>query len=136
MTRLAPLPALLLLAACTASASDGPAGAPRVAQDRLAEALAGYSPAGEPVACVNQRDLRGNKSAGEGALIFEASGNRLFVNRPPAGCPELSFNRTLITRTPTGQLCRGDIVRVADLASTVEYGSCGLGDFTPYRRVR
>jgi hypothetical protein len=58
------------------------------------------------------------------------------VNRPPGGCPELKFSRALITRTTSNQLCRGDIATVFDTVSGIQFGSCGLGDFTPYRRVR
>lgn len=85
--------------------------------------------------CVNQRLLGGNRSYGEGVILFEGqSRNIVYVNRPPGGCPELSMGRALKTRTTTGQLCRGDIVSVFDPVSGIDYGSCGLGDFTPYRR--
>lgn len=87
------------------------------------------------VSCVQQRLMRSNRSIGEGAVIFEGTNGRLYVNRPPAGCPELDSGRTLITRTPSTQLCRGDIVNVVDLTSGMHYGACGLGDFTPYRRA-
>jgi hypothetical protein len=104
-------------------------------ENELAETLRGRT-AGPPVSCVNQRLLRGNRSVGEGAIVFEASNNLIYVNRPPAGCPELDSGRTLITRTTTSQLCRGDIVTVVDPVAGFSYGSCGLGDFQPYRRMR
>ena len=103
----------------------------------LAAALEGFEQSGPPVSCVNQRDLQGNRSAGEGAIIFRGPTSRtLWVNRPAGGCPSLDLGRTLVTRTSSTQLCRGDIARVVDLTSGTEYGGCGLGDFTPYRRVR
>ena len=34
----------------------------------------------------------------------------------------------------TGQLNHRNIVTVFDPTSGIEYGSCGLGDFVPYRR--
>ncbi|HEX8400433.1 MAG TPA: hypothetical protein VF628_01880 [Allosphingosinicella sp.] len=130
------LPLFALTAGCT-SADQEPVELTTAAGTELAEAVRGRV-AGPPQSCVYQRPLGGNRSAGEGAIIFEGQTNGavLYVNNPPAGCPELKFNRALITRTPTGQLCRGDIVTVADLTSGIQYGSCGLGDFTPYRRVR
>jgi hypothetical protein len=106
------------------------------AQTELAAAIEGRS-AGPPQSCVSSRDLRGNRSAGEGAIIFDGpSQNLLFVNRPAAGCPELRMGRALKTRTTGSQLCRGDIVDVFDPVSGFSSGSCALGDFTPYRRLR
>lgn len=101
----------------------------------LAQELRGYAQSGPPESCVSQRNLRSNRSVGEGAIIFEGPGSLLYVNRPSAGCPDLNFGRTLISRTTSSRLCRGDIVTVADLTSGAEFGGCGLGDFVPYRRV-
>jgi hypothetical protein len=103
----------------------------------LEAALAGYEQSGPAVSCVNRRDLGSNRSAGEGAIIFEGrTRSRIWVNRPAGGCPSLEFNRTLITSAPSSQLCSGDIARVVDLGSSVEHGGCALGEFTPYRRRR
>jgi hypothetical protein len=129
------LAGLGLAAACTANEPADP----RVAQtqaEQLSRALAGYEPAGPPTSCVQLRDLRGNRSAGD-AIIFEgATNSTLYVNRPPGGCPSLDFGRALVTRSTTSQLCRGDIADVVDPVSRTTYGGCGLGDFEPYRRVR
>jgi len=99
----------------------------------LAEALANRTPEA-PLDCVDQRDLSVHKSFGRGAILF---GNRkdtvVYLNRPPAGCPGLNVATTIETKTPGTRLCRGDLVTVADPASHVEYGSCALGQFTPYR---
>ncbi len=103
------------------------------AADSAAEALAGRT-AGAPVACVNLRDLRGNRSVGDGAILFEGPGGMVYVNRPAGGCPDLNAGRTLVTRTPSGRLCSGDIARVVDPVNGIEYGSCGLAEFVPYRR--
>ena len=101
----------------------------------LVQELSGRVQSGPSVSCVSQRDLRSNRSVGEGAIIFDGPGNLIYVNRPPAGCPDMRLGRTLITRTTSSRLCAGDIVTVADLVSGSEYGGCGLGEFTPYRRV-
>lgn len=101
--------------------------------DKAAEALAGRT-AGTPVSCVNLRDLRGNRSLADGSLLFEGRGGLVYLNRPANGCPDLNAGRSLVTRTPSGQLCRGDIARVVDPTNGIEYGSCGLGEFVPYRR--
>jgi hypothetical protein len=134
MKKLALIPLATLAVSCTAGASGAPEEMSATAQTRLAEELRGYT-AGPTLSCVSQRDLRGNRSVGEEAIIFEGRGRTIYVNRPPAGCPELSFNRALITRTPSTRLCRGDIATVFDPTSSIEYGSCGLGDFTEYRKM-
>ena len=127
---------LAALAASSCAPADPVATAERAERDRmeLAEALRGRV-AGEPVNCVDQRTLRGNRSAGEGAIIFDGPGGLIYVNRPPAGCPDLSFDRALVTRTISGRLCRGDIVTVVDPLNGTQYGGWGLGDFIPYRRT-
>ena len=102
----------------------------------LAFQLRGLEPDGPPVQCVNTRDLKGNRSAGETAIVFSGVGGRKWVNRPPAGCPSLGSSRALRTSTPGSRLCRGDIATVFDPVARIEFGGCGLGDFEPYRRVR
>lgn len=122
-----------LASGCTA---DEPIETAAADEARLAAQLAGYEPAGPPVNCVSLRDLDGNRSAGEGAIVFAGRGGRKWVNRPAGGCPSLEFGRALRTRTSSTQLCRGDIATVFDPVARIEYGGCGLGDFEPYRRVR
>jgi hypothetical protein len=132
---------LLLASACLAAgcATDEPGDrADMRANDEasLAAQLSGYEPDGPPVQCVNSRDLKGNRSAGETAIVFSGTGGRKWVNRPAAGCPDLGFSRALRTRSPSTRLCRGDIATVFDPVARIEYGGCALGDFEPYRRVR
>lgn len=124
--------ALALAAGCAPGEPLETSEADRAALD--AE-LRDYAQAGPPVSCVSLRNLRGNRSVGEGAIVFEGLGNqRLWVNRPPAGCPVLRDGRALRTTTTGTQLCRGDIASVFDPVSGIGYGGCGLGDFTPYER--
>ena len=124
------LTALTSLAACTQQDIEPSADT----QAALSAELRNYAPAGQPVSCVSQRDLRGNRSAGD-AIIFTGPGDRIWVNRSAGGCPELNSGRTLVTRTSSTQLCRGDIATVVDPVSGFSSGSCGLGDFVPYRRL-
>jgi hypothetical protein len=132
MKRILGISLLAVAAACTPAAPIELSG---VEQSTLGEALAGRSE-GPAVSCVNQRDLRGNRSIGEGVILFTGPGGTVYVNRPAAGCPRIDSGRTLLTRTSSTQLCRGDIVTVVEPMSGMQYGSCGLGDFTPYRRTR
>lgn len=106
-------------------------------QTRLAEELQGRVQAGPPQSCVQQRNLRGNESAGEGAIIFRGTvGDLIYVNRPPGGCPEIGSGRAIKVRTTQTQICRGDIIEVFDPVTGFSFGGCGLGEFTPYRRQR
>jgi hypothetical protein len=129
---------ILLAAACLAAgcAADDPVETAANDEAKLAAQLAGYEPDGPPVHCVSMRDLDGNRSAGEAAIVFAGHGGRKWVNRPAGGCPSLEMGRALQTRTSSTQLCRGDIATVFDPVSGSQYGGCGLGDFEPYRRVR
>jgi hypothetical protein len=125
----------LAAAACTANEPADPRAA-QTGAEQLSKALAGYEPAGPSRSCVQLRELRGNRSAGE-AIVFDGqTSGTLYVNRPPGGCPTLEFGRALVTRTSMGELCRGDIADVIDPVSHTTYGGCGLGDFEPYKRVK
>jgi hypothetical protein len=137
MRVLIPFAALAVLAGCTGtpSPSEEAAAARRVAraETELADALKGKT-AGKPVSCVNLRDLRSTKTIGDRTLIYEVSSRLAYRNDPAGGCPASAAGRTLITRTPSTQLCRGDIVRVVDLTAGFDVGTCLLGDFIPYRK--
>ena len=107
------------------------------AQTALAAELRGRVPAGPPRTCVPSRDLQGNRSVGEAAIIFNTNTSDLvYVNRPPAGCPRIGPGRAIRVRTTTTQLCAGDIVEVFDPLNNFGLGGCGLGEFEPYRRPR
>jgi hypothetical protein len=121
------------LAGCTAEPPAQTAGD----EAKLTTALAGYTQSGPPVSCVSQRDLGSSRSSGPSAIVFQsATSSRLWVNRPAGGCPSFDPQRILVTRTTGTQLCRGDIAGVMDPVSRTEFGSCVLGDFTPYTRNR
>ncbi len=132
MKKLSAIPLLALAAAC---APVQPAELSAGTESELAGALRGLTP-GQPVACVSQRNLRGNRSIGERVILFEGFGDTVYVNRPPAACPVLRDGTSLVTNTLAGQLCSGQIVSVVDLQTGVERGTCALGDFTAYRRAR
>ena len=117
-----------------AAVTEGPTERARARAGRIMDGRV----AGDPVSCVTQRLLRGNQTLDDsGAILFGGpSDSTVYVNRPAAGCPVLDNGRILVTRTTSSQLCRGDIAVVRDASGGPEVGSCGLGDFTPYRRPR
>jgi hypothetical protein len=99
----------------------------------LAKALAGRTP-GKPTSCINLRDIRSTRIIDSRTIIYEAGSRRLYVNHPPGGCPGLNPSRALVSRTTTTSLCSGDIIQVIDPPSSMNFGSCGLGEFTPYTK--
>jgi hypothetical protein len=106
-------------------------------EERLAQALANYQQSGPPTDCVMERELGDNRSAGHSAIIFNGTTSyHIWVNRPAGGCPNLNHGLALVIRTPMDRLCRGDIADVVDPVARISEGSCVLGDFTPYQRVR
>ena len=134
MKTLLALPLMALTAGCMA---ERPMEMSAAAQSQLTEELQGRVQAGLPQSCVQSRSLGGNRSVGEGAIIFRTMGSDLvYVNRPPGGCPEIGIGRAISVRTPSTRLCAGDIAEVFDPVQGVGFGACGLGEFTPYRRPR
>jgi len=122
-----------VLAGC---ARHGPVETTAEGEAQLGAQLANYEPNGATRHCVNQRDIRSKRYAGDGAIIFEGRGSNIYVNRPPRGCPELRFGDALVHRTTMTQLCGGEIYQIVDFRTGIERGSCILGEFEPYRRLR
>lgn len=63
------------------------------------------------------------------AILFRA-GKQWYRNDMAYACTVLKPNRSIQTRTPSTQLCAGDLVRVFDARLNFAYGSCSLGEFT------
>lgn len=97
--------------------------------------LAGKQP-GEAVSCIPHRQIRSTYYVGGETILYKISNNLVYRNDPPGGCPGLNSNLALETRNPTGMLCSGEIAQVRDYTQGFSPGSCALGKFVPYRRVR
>ena len=123
---------LALLAACSASVGPEVQSSPE-SEARLQEALAGRV-AGSPVACLQQRDIRGRRAIDEQTILFDGPGSVVYVNRARNACAGLRPWHALRTRTLGTSVCEGDLVVPFDPNSGIEYGGCTLGQFTPYRR--
>lgn len=117
----------LLLASAPAQA------APIDAEAKLAKAVEGRV-AGEPVDCVNLRNIRSSRIIADTAIVYDA-GSVVYVNRPTAGRESLDSWDTLVTNTHTSQLCSIDVVRLYDTASQMQTGLVFLGEFVPYRKI-
>ena len=137
MKQVIALAAFAIAAGCAAQTPEHAARMQAESEAKLAAELSGFEQSGPAVACVSQRSLAGNRAAGNDAIVFSGRNpGTLYVNRPAGGCGELNYGRALIIRTTGTQLCRGDIATVFDPVSRTQFGGCGLGDFTPYKRTR
>lgn len=90
--------------------------------------------AGEPVQCIPRIRLRRSTAASDDVLLYD-DGSTVYVNAPYLGCPRARDN-TMISSTPIGRLCSGDIVLVQDLRINAPLGSCALSAFVPFKKVK
>lgn len=133
MLKLIPLSVLLILAGCATTTPEQQQARSEKYEVELAKALKGRVPAGETRSCINMRDIRSSKVVKPSTVIYEMGGGLAYRNDFGGSCVGLSDTDTMITRTPTAQLCRGDIARIADLTAGFQTGSCVFGAFVPYR---
>jgi hypothetical protein len=92
--------------------------------------------AGEPVDCLNLRDIRSTRIIDRTAILYETRGGTLYLNRPRSGERSLDKWDVLVTDTHSSQLCSIDIVRLYDPMARMQTGFVGLGDFVPYSKPR
>lgn len=135
MTRFVIPAALMFLGGCAATPQqiESERASAAKTEAELAEALTGYT-AGRPQYCIpirqQQSTIYGNK------ILYRTTGRQVFVTDTNGGCFGMSRNDVLVTRSFTGQLCRGDIVTTVDPISRIQTGACSFGDFVPYTKDR
>ena len=136
MRLLALLCTAALVASCSAPSPQQIAAAQSREVADLQRALNGAVPAGPPVSCLPNTRSDGQINVSDNIILFR-SGATLYRNDPPGGCTNLGRgNYSLVTRSISPTLCRGDIAQVVDLTTGAMVGSCVLSDFVPYRRPR
>ena len=91
--------------------------------------------AGQPVSCIDLHRVHSSRVIPGTAILYDA-GSVIYVNRPRNGAEQLNRFDTLVTRTPSTQLCSVDVVHTVDLSTNTFTGSVFLDEFVPYRRVR
>ncbi len=131
---------ILALLAAAALATPVFADRPLSARDaaRLEKRLAGRTP-GKPVSCIPGRQNMHVEQYGERTLLYTdgaANSSPLYRNDPAGGCNQAGRGYAIVSRTTIGQVCSGDIIQIRDQRLGIDYGSCVLGRFTPYSRVR
>jgi hypothetical protein len=107
---------------------------PRVdGEAKLARMLEGRV-AGEPVDCVQLRNIRSSRIIDRTAIVYD-SGGTLYVNRPRSGSEGLTSWVTQVTKPTQSQLCSVDVVQLYDNATKAQTGMVFLGEFVPYRKA-
>jgi hypothetical protein len=101
---------------------------------KLAKSLNGRV-AGEPVDCLNLRDIRSSQIIDRTAILYETRGGTIYVNRPDAGRESLDDWDILVTRTHMNRLCSIDVVDLYESGGRMWSGSVFLGQFVPYRKA-
>ena len=124
----------LIAASLVATGATAVQAKERDPEAQLARALEGRV-AGEPVNCIDLHRVRSSRVIEHTAILYDA-GSVIYVNRPRNGADQLNRFDTLVTRTPSTQLCSVDVVHTVDLSSNTFTGSVFLDEFVPYRRVR
>lgn len=125
---------IALLAGSLLFASGAAQAAPdRTPEAQLAKALAGRV-AGKPVDCLTLLSIRSTRIIDKTAILYEAAGGAIYVNRPRSGASSLSRGAVLVTDTHSSQLCSIDIVKLYDTGSRMQLGWVGLGEFVPYTK--
>jgi hypothetical protein len=126
----------LILAALAAAAAATPGLARDTPQQQLDKLLAGRT-AGKPVSCITRFPGSDRSTTiPKIGIVYERGGVR-YLNRFQNGCPMLDWDTILVTRTPSTQLCRGDIAQiVTNSPPAIPRGSCIYGDFETYSRPK
>jgi hypothetical protein len=123
----------LAVGAIAISAIPAQAGPRQSPEQELQEELRGRV-AGEPVDCVNLRNVRNTRIIDGTAIVFDAGGT-IYVNRPRGGANSLKSWDTQVVRPFGSRLCSVDPVNMFDQSGFMR-GIVFLGEFVPYRRAR
>lgn len=67
-------------------------------------------------------------------ILYRESRARVWVTETSGDCSAGGRDPILVTRSFSGQLCQGDIIRSVDRTGGMLVGSCAAGKFTLYRR--
>lgn len=103
-------------------------------EEQLAKLTEGHV-AGKPVDCIPQFPGSESRRIDRLAMAYRV-GTTWYVNRFDGDCPELRYDRIVVTRSPVGKFCRGDILRLRTAYPPMDVGSCVFGAFTPYTKPR
>jgi Family of unknown function (DUF6491) len=128
--------ASIALAGCAYGDADT---APAPIRDKEAKTLAKElkgKVAGEPRNCINSRGVDAIRISDD-MLLYRESGRLVYQNKLRGPCPGLTRgDDIMVTESFSGQLCRGDLIRLVDRTSGIQGPVCSLGEFVPYRKAK
>lgn len=107
----------------------------RLTAERTARLNERFEPSGKIRKCVAFSQIRDTQVLDDQTILFRSSGRRVYVNKMNRKCPRLMYEERFAYRSPTGQLCRGEIISVLDSFGQT-WASCSLGDFQEYTRKK
>lgn len=122
---------VLLLASCSADVATSAVRNAR-AEARLATLLGGKVQ-GATRSCISRRDAERQEIVDESTIVYRAGGDRVIRGNIAPSCSGLGRHSTLVRRSISPDICRGEIFEVRDAGSQFPRGSCSYGDFTEYR---
>jgi hypothetical protein len=117
-----PLLALLALSALAA---------PAFARPLKPEEEAKIQPAGKPVDCIPNNQIRETRVRDDSTIDFYMNGKTVYRNKLPQSCPQLGSEERFGYETSINQLCSVDIIHVLYSSPPMRGASCGLGQFQP-----
>jgi hypothetical protein len=121
---------LIMLGGCATVADESAQGP----DPRLTEALAGRV-AGKPQNCLPLDKAVGSEIFRD-AILYREGRSRFWLADAP-GCGGTRHNDYILVQNVFGsQLCRGDIVRLAERTGGMTAGACSIRSFTPYTKPK
>lgn len=97
-------------------------------QDKVQELLSKYEKTGESQSCLMLSTVRDTDALDDYTLLVEASGGVVYLNELNGRCSGLGREGRYVRRSPSTQMCKGDIIRVINSFGAT-LGSCSLGAF-------
>jgi len=131
------IPALLVIASAIGSCTTAPQAPVQLSAREQAELaqLTDGKVAGKPISCLQHYQTDDMITVNESTIAFRNGRSTVYLNGMQGGCPNLRAPYALLTKSPSSQLCRGDIAEVVDTSTHMTVGSCVFGDFVPYTKV-
>jgi hypothetical protein len=118
-----------------ASAKDRPPKTNPRGEAALAKLLDGRV-AGKPVNCISMTTSQQSRIFDGTAIVYQATGRTVYVNRPKIGADSLDNDDILVTKTWGSQLCSLDQIQLFDRVSRIPRSFVSLGEFVPYTKAK
>lgn len=104
-------------------------------QAKLDKALVGYIP-GAPTSCIPITYRSLNTRTFGSTLLYQEGSGPIYRNDTAGGCEGAARGDILVQVEQEGRPCQGDIIRTVDQVVHSNTGSCALGQFVPYTKVK